>query len=176
MKAAAILILFCTLLFGCTQTAVQAPEASKPVVLLTPIEAMRGGKNFDIFVNLPNDLDKKVAQQYELDADAIRTAAELRCRSLGLPVLAQGGSTNNHLVITVNALSIPNQLVYSIQVDFMQAVKISGAEDNQVAGASTWSADYMGLLGENRAAGLRKVIGETVDKFVNDYLTANPKK
>ena len=39
-----------------------------------------------------------------------------------------------------------------------------------------WETDTQGTVGKSNIRQIREVIGDMVDKFINDYLAANPKK
>jgi hypothetical protein len=39
-----------------------------------------------------------------------------------------------------------------------------------------WETDSVGSVGKNNIRQIREVVADLVDKFINDYLAANPKK
>jgi hypothetical protein len=46
----------------------------------------------------------------------------------------------------------------------------------QISGATTWSVTAVGTVGRENLRNIRDFIKDDVDKFVNAYLSVNPKK
>jgi hypothetical protein len=109
-----------------------------------------------------------------LTADQIKTDVELRLRKAGITV----GSTATMLYIQPNLLkgdvSIDGVYAYNVMVSLDQLITV---DLNKVAEfASTWSISTVGLAGRNNMPrSVRNAVDDLVDKFLNAYLSVNPK-
>ncbi len=71
------------------------------------------------------------------------------------------------------SLVVSDSFVYSIAVQFQQRVILE--RDRSISGvAVTWEDGSTGFVGEARLQGIRESVGNKVDIFINEYLTANP--
>src|SRR6266568_935609 len=64
---------------------------------------------------------------------------------------------------------------FSIQVDFKQTATLYRSTENKVFLVTTWSDSAVGMTSKRNIRTIREGIGDYVDKFINDYLAANPK-
>lgn len=115
-------------------------------------------------------------------ADRIRTDVELKLRSAGLPLreraLREDGGADVEvsfgcLPIMQGGRSTGWSLSYTVELN--QLVNLPRAGTSVLA--VTWSIDSM-LVGSPPAIenALRNMIRDSVDEFLNDYFTTNPKR
>lgn len=114
-----------------------------------------------------------------LTADVIKTAVELRLRSNGLKVISKDEYTaeDGMIWITIDALKIEGMPLYacSFSIDIKQFVAPPRDADLKVLGA-TWQAGGVAVIGQAKLReGAREDTLQFIDKFINDYLAANPK-
>lgn len=118
------------------------------------------------------------AKQNGLTEGAVKTAVELRLRSLGLPVWAarEIPPMTPYLYVNINivCLNDPPFCAMYIRLNVKQVV---GNSNGLFSYASTWSTGSNLITGARalRSNWQRDLI-EQVDLFANDYLAANPKK
>jgi hypothetical protein len=106
----------------------------------------------------------------------IRTDVELRLRKAGVSVVGIENPHHATVVIDVNALRSTDGLcVFDFSVEIWQSATVD--RNNQKFSATTWGPKgYLGLDSKIRGAAetIRKELGDYIDEFLNDYLTANP--
>jgi hypothetical protein len=110
-----------------------------------------------------------------LTVDQIQTDVELRLRKAGIKVRASSPSmlyVNVHLMKSKSPSD--GLYVFSCVVAVEQAVVVSS---NGVSALEhTWSVDGLGIVGRlNMSGAVRGDVGDLVDKFLNAYLSVNPK-
>jgi hypothetical protein len=64
---------------------------------------------------------------------------------------------------------------FSIHVVFKQTGRLYQSSDNKVFLVTTWSDSAVGMTSKRNIRTIRDGIGDYVDRFINDYLAANPK-
>ena len=108
----------------------------------------------------------------------IKVDVELRLRKAGIRVLTEkeqlempGGPA---LYVDINSYFPPDIPIFafSINIELMEWVTL--ANGFKVFGA-VWSTKPIGISRKDEIREIRKSIGDVVDKFINDYLAANPK-
>ena len=63
---------------------------------------------------------------------------------------------------------------FSLQVALKQDVTLT--RDSDLKGsATTWETHTLGTVGANNLQDTRRVLGDLLDRFINDYLAENPK-
>jgi hypothetical protein len=113
-----------------------------------------------------------------LTVDSIRTDVELKLRLAGIPVLSKEAWAKEpglpYLDVSVN-VGKPEQggYIYNIIVALRQGVFLERSPDIS-AQAETWFVGGVGLTPDLRD--IRHVTKDEVDKFINAYLSVNPKK
>jgi hypothetical protein len=116
-----------------------------------------------------------------LTKDQIKTDVELQLRKAGIKVLTNEERLTTpgqpYLSVLVSIIEIssrgyPIGYAYTITVQLYEAVTIVRGFE---AVGSIWSAGWMGYFGKPDRH-IRNNISDMVDKFINDYLAANPKK
>jgi hypothetical protein len=115
------------------------------------------------------------AKNLGLTDDAIQTDVELKLRLGGLRVVTQGealavpGMPTVYIRITVT----DDARAASIEVELDQNALL---ERNQepVVGVGTWQKAV--LVSNPSAQGIRNTVKDLLDRFLNDWLSVNPKK
>jgi hypothetical protein len=131
-------------------------------------------------VMIGSDTGFRPVQPYLTEAQ-LRTDVELRIRKAGIAVVASGGGPD-HATLYVDVSAIrsttgPSYCVFDLSVMIQQTATVD--RNNHKVDATTWGPKgYLGLdpLIEGAAETIRKQVGDFVDQFLNDYLTANPLK
>src|ERR1022692_363508 len=109
-------------------------------------------------------------QPYLTDAQ-IRTDVELRIRKAGIPVVPRlENSSQAYLYVAVTAMPEAS-FIFGIEVWVQQEATLD--RNGKPGLATTWNTGYLGRA--PTVDGIRKRLGDQIDDFLNDYLTANPK-
>ena len=126
---------------------------------------------------LIEDLDTEIKQDGLTDSQ-LRTDTELRLRMAGIRVLsleeAYVTPGRPWLLVNVNILKlryIPTY-VYNISVEFYQNVSLLRASNIRIP-ACTWDSSILGMNPKLEA--IRSTTKKLVDRFINAYLSVNPK-
>jgi hypothetical protein len=115
-----------------------------------------------------------------LTKDQIKTDVELRLRKAGVSVLTKEEWEKTpgkpYLYVNVNAFVYPDEpalCVYNIRMELQEMVTL----DRGLRAPDTiWPKERRMVVGKGNIRKIRDVIGDQVDKFINEYLAANPKK
>ena len=124
---------------------------------------------------------KDDAERDGLRGDQVSTDVELTLRQAGITVL--GGEQGTFpagtalLYVNVHAFKSPGMDVYaySVEVQLHQQVRLLRNPTVTVLTA-TWSTGSLGLAGPAYLSSVREVVRDQIDKFINAYLAANPKR
>jgi hypothetical protein len=120
------------------------------------------------------DLNQDI-EQAGLSKDQIRTDVELKLRLAGIKVLTllehyEGkGAPYLHIYLDSHKTE-KGEFVYSLSFGIIQEVRL--VRNNTITDAITWSISGVGY---NNIEGIRAHIKDRADKFINDYLSVNPK-
>ena len=141
--------------------------------------SLRGLQGFDVAVEY-HDPD---AERDGLTKGQIQTDVELRLRKAGIKVLTSEESLklpagSPILYVDVHSVFMKGIIpiyIFSIDVELEQDVSLVRSPDIQVRGV-TWSKSMMGTIDKKKLGTVRENINDLVDKFINVYLAANPKK
>lgn len=131
-----------------------------------------------VYVMPENPLDED-AIRGGLSQDAIRTDVELKLWQAGIRVLSreeweqEPGKPYLQVWPRVLKGGVLGRYIYHITVEFKQYVNLVRSPSVQVFGA-TWSTEHMGYTPELRD--IREKLKERIDKFMDAYLSVNPKK
>jgi hypothetical protein len=116
---------------------------------------------------------KPEIEQLGLTKRQIQTDVELRLRKAGI-IVADTGSATLYVNVNIGRVSNMNVYVYCINIDLDQGV-ILARNKSIITVASTWSNGRTGAVGSVRFLEIRSDVGEILDRFINDFLAANPK-
>ena len=142
---------------------------------------LAGVKQFKVVVE--DFADEAAAAGIGLTKEQVRTDVELRLREHALPVTDKAAAYVYVKVEIINLgvagevqkespLAMINAL--HVTVSFSQPVRL--VANSELASATTWSMDYIGIAGNDRALPrVSSTIRDFVDSFSNDYLAANPR-
>lgn len=124
---------------------------------------------------LDSDIEKK-----GITEDRLQTDVELKLRMAGIQVLTWEKYLKElgmpSLLVNVKILKTEIGIYFfSINVDLGQKVVLFRDPSLTII-AATWSTGTMGYSGENKLNTIRDALKDCIDKFINAYLAANPKK
>ncbi len=108
----------------------------------------------------------------------LRTDIELKLRMAGIKVLTNGellrtpGQPSLYLALTLIHRSNRTGHPYSLALDLQQGIKLDRDPSISVPGGVTWGTNAVGI---GDAPFIRQGIKDQVDKFINAYLSVNPK-
>ena len=136
-------------------------------------DTLRGITSVPVLIQLDPD-----ASSHGLTSDQLQTDVELRLRKAGLPVPNALGS-GPYLYVEVGLMKGTGELngayVVYYEVSFFQPAFVIPTSVTSVV--PTWSYSRLGVVGgDNLATTSRSTIADLVDKFINAYLSVNPKK
>ena len=118
------------------------------------------------------------AKRNGLTKDLIQTTVEIQLRLGGIRVLTASEwirtASAPLLHVQVNTVKADTGIyAYNVDVGLIQAVML---KSGQPALGQTWQEGTIGLVGASKLLEVRESVKEYVDKFINAWLTANPKK
>jgi len=137
-------------------------------------ETLRGLQGIEVLI----ESLKPEIRQRGLTEDQLRTDTELKLRMAGIKVLSHKEKLstpgNPYLYVNANIISVAHTYVFNIVVEFRQdAFLIRVPNIRTFGGVPTW---YVGEVGINpRLEEIRAVTKDLVDRFINAYLSVNPK-
>lgn len=113
-----------------------------------------------------------------INVSQIKTDVELKLRTVGIEVFSNKDellSEKGHPFIYVNINCLPeigsDLYAYSARVELVQGAFLE--RNNLIlAPTTTWSSSYLGIM---KISGIRNNINNLMDRFLNAYLSANPK-
>ncbi|MBN1391992.1 MAG: hypothetical protein JW947_04220 [Sedimentisphaerales bacterium] len=133
---------------------------------------------------LVEDLNPEV-EKYGLTKQQLQIDVELRLRQNGIRVLSQkerlSTSEAPYLYVNVNTMTdrtdSPRLVSFSILLELKQNVfLVKDTSPLKLCTASTWQSFLMGRVDLGKITFIRDSVKDIVDKFINDYLAANPKE
>jgi len=148
-------------------------------------ESLKGLSGVHVYLNLTEDSPS--LEKDGLTEAQIRTDVEIRLRKAGIRVLTidEAKELPRRPVLSVTLLASKNEALtkvfgesiyaYTIQIDFKQTATLYHSVDNKVFLVTTWSNSAVGMTTKRNVRTIREGIGDYVDKFINDYLAANPR-
>jgi hypothetical protein len=118
---------------------------------------------------------ENLAKEYPpgLTQDQLRTDVELKLRQSGITVAAESSEA---LYVQVSSFKVTNTsgtYVYYIAVEFQQLVTLK-RRPAVFAFVSTWDTHYFGI--DDSAAGIRNMVADLINRFLNAYLSVNPRE
>ncbi len=137
--------------------------------------SLAGLKGIAIFIpELPPEVE-----QSGLMNSAIRTDVELKLRQSGIHIIGANEGDGLSAVLTVGVEVLPSGTglwAYDVNVDVRQVVVLARDPSIRLPLNKTWSSGAFGTVGKLNVRNLREQVKDQVDKFINAYLSVNPKK
>ncbi len=155
-------------------------EAELKRIYKLPLEVQSLAGVKDIYVLLaPLKEDAKYAG---LTEEQLQTDVELKLRLAGIKVNTKeeflASEDMAHVYVRCGTSSnkdIPS-IPYTVSVSLGQTVQLRRSPNVSVSG-TTWETGFVGLCPKGKFQEItRQVVKNQMDEFINDYLTANPKK
>ena len=123
-------------------------------------------------MDFPDDFES-----FGLYRDDIQRDVELKLRLAGITIDEK--EEKYLLYVNVGGLCVSSGTCgYSVKMYFTELVFVPrGDEYIEVVDAATWMPrGYTGIVGSNKLPSVRDDVKDMVDKFINAFLTANPKQ
>jgi hypothetical protein len=141
----------------------------------TSRQSLKGIKEFYVLVE---PLHQEVEQK-GLTESLIRTEVELKLRQAGIRIvpLDEGRKISGrpYLYVNTNVYRDTSGLWnFNIDLGVWQAVRLDRDTSIQLD-APTWSVSAIGLVGADKVGGIRNQINDYTDRFINAYLSVNPR-
>lgn len=134
-------------------------------------ESLRGIRNLRVFVA---DIEPEI-EQAGLTKSQLQIDVELMLRKAGIRVNTSSEGDDPYLYVDLNVHNAKDTLYfYSLNVSLEQMVKPKRNPSLELY-APTWQSRETGAGGRNKLNSIRDTVRDQVDKFINDYLTVNPK-
>lgn len=189
MVARVVILMWLVLVLFNSPASAQPPAAKKAIPQINPkaLEKMRwetywnaewaqgnqmltGVESIDLCIEpLPAALNKI------LDVQQLRTAVEIRCRSLGLRVSNNTEYQDPFLYLHLNAVQTPGDgVAYDVSVT-LEKVMLAAPDLKSKTIASIWEGGSIHYVPPKRLTGTHiqhQVVSE-VDRFLNDWMKAN---
>jgi hypothetical protein len=119
-----------------------------------------------------------------LTEDQIKTDIELRLRKSGVRILTEIPPSpkledlnktpqSSRLIVTLIALTRENICFFSVVVEVKEIVFRGNSFASQ---GSIWRVGGIGITEIKNMRNVRNVVNDQIDKFINDYLAANPRR
>ena len=116
-----------------------------------------------------------------VDRNDIQTAAELKLRMAGIKVPTEKEVPKTpwiaFLFVELSGLKITGTGMFALVVSVKLKQDVYLARDTTIAlFTDTWTDSRIGYVGIFRMSDIQYLINPSVDEFINDYLSVNPKK
>jgi hypothetical protein len=125
-------------------------------------------------VVIPDDIKDLVHQ------DVLQTRAELKLRSLGIPVASKDEDPlAATLSVVINGVWIPEKLgyAYTSSADLWDVIERTRLGETQLFPGIVWHASFPCFAGKLKVTEMVEMsVTQLTEKFANEYLAANPKK
>jgi hypothetical protein len=141
-------------------------------------ETLRGIQGVTVLVeSIRPEIERDGLTQSQIIVDV-----ELRLRRAGVRVLTreEGLQVKGEPLLYVNLNVIKagfgNEMyIYSVSLQLDQDVWLARADQPVKARGRTWETGSVGVVGSRRLQSVREEVSDMIDKFLNDFLAANPK-
>jgi hypothetical protein len=160
--------------FVSSPKALDLQKENRTIELAEPQDTLRGLKGVMVFIE---DLDSDV-ENHGLTKVLLKREVASRLRQADIPVLTADEAFNAagkpylYLNLTTHNTGI-DLYSYSIRIEFNQDVCII-REPSIRASATTWNANVVGIVGAANLPAVTEDVVVLTDKFIHDYLAANP--
>jgi hypothetical protein len=166
-------LVFIRSVFGQYDPFVRASRQPAEIIYLTEDRDTLGGL-VGIYVRIGTNSE---AEEYGLSKAVLRTDVELQLRRYGVRVMSgEGVGRTPELYVQATAkkdLVVAGALAVGVKVEFYQDV-ILLRDPTKHCAAVTWQDEAVMLVGTESIRGVRDELSDLLDRFINDYLAANP--
>lgn len=144
--------------------------------------SLRGLPGVNVYISgLNSDIE-----QEGLTKEQIQTDVEVRLRKAGIRVLSfeETRKSTSKPILMIQILTLRSKALsellgasvysYSISIELNQTANLKRFPDNEFL-VITWSDNAVGMTTAKSLRTIRDGVGDYVDKFINDFLTVNPK-
>lgn len=116
-----------------------------------------------------------------MNMNTIQTDIELKLRMVGIKVytLEESFRTSGKpcLYVSINGIKSDYVPSYSVSFEIRLFQEVCLTRNTKITSlANTWSVGWTGFVGEDKIFNIRDVVKDYVDKFINAYLSVNPKQ
>ncbi|HYX72401.1 MAG TPA: hypothetical protein VE732_06495 [Nitrososphaera sp.] len=130
--------------------------------------SLKGIKSMGVLIeNLETD-----AKELGLSPEQLQTDVEVRLRKAGIAI-ASMNTDPGYLYIQISVLRTTCGAMFCISVEFNQNVTIM-ATRQKAYDVTTWDSGGLGNAVRDPRF-IRDALGDHIERFINDYLTVNPK-
>jgi len=147
-------------------------NATKLCVNIDRVDILKGLESIYVEVEgLKPDIEK-----YGLTAQVLKTDVELTLRKYGIKI-SQDPQVR-FLYVNVHISISPNDMetvIFNVSVDFVDVVVPTRNPTVIIYFASIWSQQDLGMTDTTKLKFIRETVKDVTERFVNDYLEANPK-
>ncbi len=125
-------------------------------------------------------LDTEIKGELPFDENQIKTDIELKLRMAGIKVFSKEDSGKTprdpRLYVNLNALLVPeiDTIYYALNI-FLERTVYLERYSKRHPSAMTWWSGSVGAVGKQWASKIRDSINDKIDRFIDDYLSVNPK-
>jgi hypothetical protein len=148
-------------------------------------ESLKGLTGVWVFVNVTEESPS--LERDGLTKSQIQTDVEIRLRKAGVKVLTleELKQLRRRPALVIHVLASKNEALskvlgeniyaFTIQVDVKHTARLLDSTNNEILLVTTWSDTAVGMTTKRNIRTIREGVGDYVDKFINDYLAANPR-
>jgi hypothetical protein len=120
------------------------------------------------------------ADRLGITRDALRTQVELQLRQYGIRVHTESqflaSPTGASIDVNVTVLKKDELFAFNATIEFYEVVSLLRPPSTKVT-RTIWQASTLGVAGSGRlSSSIRETVQDHVNKFINLYLAANPRK
>jgi hypothetical protein len=166
-------VLFMSSVFGQYDPFIRARRQPAEVVYLTEERDTLGGL-VGIYVRVGTNSE---ADGYGLTKQVLQTDVELQLRRYGVRVMSgEGVGRTPELYVEVMGKKdslVDGAIAVAVKVEFHQDV-ILLRDPTKHCAAVTWQEGVVMLVGPESIRSVREHLSDLLDRFINDYLAANP--
>jgi hypothetical protein len=140
------------------------PQPATRTVIVGEDETLKGHTSLALSVDVT---------ERHLSADSFRTGLEARLRDRGITIRDTGYP---RLALNINAFMTDpaRYFVYSISLQFVQALPLASGAPGSLAEAPTWSRSAYGIGQSVTSKEFRESVDELITDFLGSYLLVNP--
>jgi hypothetical protein len=136
------------------------------------IETLRGIQRVKVLIErLDSD-----ATNYGITESELRTQAELELRRTGIRVADSDDLLAPTFYINLNIIRKDGFHAYHLEAELDQDVFLIRSPTIKAYGVGTWSSAFLGVAFRDVAVAVRTDLARVLERFLNDYLSVNPKQ